>query len=165
MGAFPYLMAFYLILYVGVIGSGMYSRNAQILSRSCKKEFEKSFVRGTESLQDFQRKHSCYILYIRCASAGVIFYLSLPTAIIKTICRVIVWVCEAVPAWTGNMSLVAVPVGNIVSDILRPHVELALTFATGVQEWVAWSISYLQQGTTAWAIYGYMGYSAHILRS
>ena len=40
-------MAIYLILYVGVIGSGMYSRNAQILSRSRKKEFEKSSVRGT----------------------------------------------------------------------------------------------------------------------
>ena len=32
----------------GFVGSGMSSRSAQILSRSFKKEFEKSSVRGTE---------------------------------------------------------------------------------------------------------------------
>ena len=37
----------YLIEYCGFVGSGMYSRNAQILSRSLRKEFENSCVRGT----------------------------------------------------------------------------------------------------------------------
>jgi hypothetical protein len=35
------------LLYVGFVGSGMHSLRAHILSRSLRKEFEKSCVRGT----------------------------------------------------------------------------------------------------------------------
>ena len=40
-------MAIYLLECVGFVGSGMYSLRAHILSRSLRKEFEKSCVRGT----------------------------------------------------------------------------------------------------------------------
>ena len=42
------VMPIYFLLYVNFVGSGMYSLRAHILSRSLRKEFEKSCVRGTE---------------------------------------------------------------------------------------------------------------------
>ena len=47
---------YYLTEYCGFVGSGMSSRNAHILSRSLRKEFEKSFVRGTSAKPEALRR-------------------------------------------------------------------------------------------------------------